>query len=106
MSITENPTYIPTEAAKRLKRFIRAHDRWAMKCARLNALRGHEGTPEFREAFASWEKGRPPSKASKYHAYDEGNALRRYLGLGDEARPSTVEDLRNLLATFTAQSAT
>ena len=99
--------YLPTERAKTLNRFINAHRLWHRKCEDLSAAERLEGRGgvRFLEALAAWEKGRMPSKRSKYHAYDDSRALARYIGevTGVEPeRASTVDEMAAILAEFKA----
>jgi hypothetical protein len=107
MTNTETNVYIPTEAAKRVRRFINTHRNWHRKCV---ALRNAEknlspDSIEYREAVRAWEKGRMPSKASKHHAYDYCRQLGNYIELTTDLevkRAETVDDMAATLAQFTA----
>jgi hypothetical protein len=98
-------TYIPTERAKSLRRFINAHRLWHRKCDALNAAERNTGmnSPETAAALSAWEKGRMPSKRSKYHAYDDARALADYIEAKTGLRPpraGTVNDLEDTMTVF------
>lgn len=90
--------YVPHWQANKLERWIKATTKWFALCNALSAARGTDAEPA---ALAAWQKGRMPSKSSKYQAYDNGRALERFLGL--QTRANTVEELAEVLAAFRAQ---
>lgn len=67
-----------TQRAKTLRNNRNRHNRWFALCDALTAARD---TPAEAEALEAWRKGRCPSKASKYYAYDDARVLQRAMGV-------------------------
>ena len=98
-------TYVPTERAKTLRRFINAHRLWHRKCDELRDAEKSGDPVRFSKALAAWEKGRIPSKRAKHHAYDDAAALARYIAAETGTtldRANTVDDLAATLEAFNA----
>jgi hypothetical protein len=96
-------TYIPTERAKNVRKFINSHRLWHRKCEALTAAtKLGTDTPEYAAASLAWDKGRMPT--NKGWAYDDAGALERFLADNGVfvKRASTVDDMAATLAAFNA----
>jgi hypothetical protein len=103
----EKTVYVPGYQLNHLNLWLKRWDRWMALCDALRAAQEKYGeqSDAYRMAYENWSHGKAPSKAAKHRAYDNADAVRRYLNAHkgyDIERGSDVAYLRHVCGTAIA----
>ena len=101
MTTTMTPDQLATYHArtmlKRLKAWNNRADKWFAACAELHEAKSDPDPVRYHLAQTTWNRLRPPGKASKCHAYGDAARLIDLLDL-DLPRPQNRDDLKAVAA--------